>query len=75
MTGPHDSVIGVETELAEAIVDAATDPGMLELAQAQGAVDINVAGICCTANEVLMRRGVPIAGSHHVRSPHSSSTA
>lgn len=56
-------VHGHEPALAEAIVDAATDPAMRELAQAQGAADINVAGICCTANEVLMRRGVPIAGN------------
>jgi carbon-monoxide dehydrogenase catalytic subunit len=56
-------VHGHEPALAEAIVDAATDPAMLEQARAQGAADINVAGICCTANEVLMRRGVPIAGN------------
>jgi carbon-monoxide dehydrogenase catalytic subunit len=54
---------GHEPALAEAIVDAATDPEMLEAAKAQGAADINVAGICCTANEVLMRRGVPVAGN------------
>ncbi|HSG86794.1 MAG TPA: anaerobic carbon-monoxide dehydrogenase catalytic subunit [Candidatus Limnocylindrales bacterium] len=56
-------VHGHEPALAEAIVDAAGDPELLEAAKAQGAADINVAGICCTANEVLMRRGVPIAGN------------
>jgi carbon-monoxide dehydrogenase catalytic subunit len=56
-------VHGHEPALAEAIVDAASDPELLEQARALGAEDINVAGICCTANEVLMRRGVPIAGN------------
>lgn len=55
-------VHGHEPALAEAIVDAANDPALLERAREQGASGINVAGICCTANEVLMRRGVPIAG-------------
>jgi len=32
-------------------------------ARAAGANGIQVAGICCTGNEVLMRRGVPPAGS------------
>jgi carbon-monoxide dehydrogenase catalytic subunit len=56
-------VHGHEPSLAEAIVDAAQDPELLEQARAVGAKGINVAGICCTANEVLMRRGVPIAGN------------
>jgi len=56
-------VHGHEPALAEAIVDAATEPAMIEQAREQGAAGINVAGICCTANEVLMRRGVPIAGN------------
>ena len=28
-----------------------------------GAKGINLAGICCTANEILMRHGVPLAGN------------
>ena len=28
-----------------------------------GAKGINVAGVCCTSNEVAMRRGVPMAGN------------
>ncbi|MDR2495352.1 MAG: anaerobic carbon-monoxide dehydrogenase catalytic subunit [Spirochaetaceae bacterium] len=32
-------------------------------AKAAGAAGINVAGICCSGNEVLMRRGVPVAGN------------
>jgi carbon-monoxide dehydrogenase catalytic subunit len=56
-------VHGHEPMLAEAIVDAAADPALVARAQALGARGINVAGICCTANEVLMRRGIPIAGN------------
>jgi carbon-monoxide dehydrogenase catalytic subunit len=36
---------------------------MQELAKSKGAAGINVAGICCTANEALMRQGVPPAGN------------
>jgi carbon-monoxide dehydrogenase catalytic subunit len=49
--------------LAEGIVDAASDPALLAQARELGAAGINVAGICCTANEVLMRRGIPVAGN------------
>ena len=54
---------GHEPALAEAIVDVANDPAMQERAKEQGASGINIAGICCTANEILMRRGMPIAGN------------
>jgi carbon-monoxide dehydrogenase catalytic subunit len=36
---------------------------MLELAESKGAKGINLAGMCCTANEILMRHGVPLAGN------------
>ena len=39
------------------------EPEMLELRREKGAKGINLAGICCTANEILMRHGVPIAGN------------
>ena len=29
----------------------------------KGAKGINLAGMCCTANEMLMRHGIPIAGN------------
>ena len=45
------------------IVEAAEDPELLELAEEKGAAGINVAGICCTGNETLMRHGTPIAGT------------
>jgi carbon-monoxide dehydrogenase catalytic subunit len=56
-------VHGHEPLLSEMIVAAAEDPELLKLAESQGAKGINVAGICCTGNEVLMRHGVPIAGN------------
>jgi anaerobic carbon-monoxide dehydrogenase catalytic subunit len=49
--------------LSEVIVDAAQSPDMLALAREVGAEGITIAGICCTANEILMRRGIPVAGS------------
>ena len=49
--------------LSEMIVEAAKDKELLELAKKLGAEGINVAGICCTANEILMRKGVPVAGN------------
>ncbi|MCL2068039.1 MAG: anaerobic carbon-monoxide dehydrogenase catalytic subunit [Treponema sp.] len=33
-------------------------------AVAAGAAGINIAGICCSGNEVLMRQGVPLAGNY-----------
>jgi carbon-monoxide dehydrogenase catalytic subunit len=56
-------VHGHEPILSEIIVDMAREPELLEMAEKAGAEGINVAGICCTANEVLMRHGVPIAGN------------
>ncbi|WP_456370108.1 anaerobic carbon-monoxide dehydrogenase catalytic subunit [Thermodesulfatator atlanticus] len=57
------TVHGHEPEVAEALAIAAQDPEILEEAKKVGAKGINLAGICCTGNEVLMRRGIPIAGS------------
>jgi carbon-monoxide dehydrogenase catalytic subunit len=50
--------------LSDVIVDAAQDPELLELAKSYGATGINVVGLCCTGNEILMRKGVPMAGNH-----------
>ncbi|HHW43497.1 MAG TPA: anaerobic carbon-monoxide dehydrogenase catalytic subunit [Desulfotomaculum sp.] len=49
--------------LSEMIVAAAREPAMVAEARAAGAAGINLAGICCTGNEVLMRQGVPIVTS------------
>ena len=56
-------VHGHEPTLSEMIVAATHDPDLLDRAKGYGAKGINVAGICCTGNEVLMRQGVPIAGN------------
>jgi carbon-monoxide dehydrogenase catalytic subunit len=50
--------------LSEVIVAASQDPEILELAKSNGAQGINLAGVCCTGNEVLMRKGIPMAGNH-----------
>jgi carbon-monoxide dehydrogenase catalytic subunit len=54
---------GHEPLLSEMIVAVARDPAMVDKAKAQGAAGINLAGLCCTANEVLMRHGLPVAGN------------
>ena len=56
-------VHGHEPILSEMIVAASGDEDLLAEARKVGAKGINVAGICCTANELLMRHGVPIAGN------------
>ncbi len=56
-------VHGHEPTLSEMIVAASQDPEMIALAHEQGAKGINVVGMCCTGNEVLMRHGIPIAGN------------
>jgi len=55
-------VHGHEPLLSEMIVAAAQDPEILKAAEAKGAKGISLGGICCTANEILMRHGIPIAG-------------
>ncbi len=56
-------VHGHEPVLSEMAVKACADPELLKLARGVGAEGINLAGICCTANEVLMRHGIPVAGN------------
>ncbi len=50
--------------LSDVIVRAANDPELLALAREKGARGINLVGLCCTGNELLMRRGIPMAGNH-----------
>ena len=56
-------VHGHEPLLPEMLVVASRDPEMLELAKIKGASGIQLGGICCSANETLMRHGVPLAGN------------
>ncbi len=57
-------VHGHNPVVSEMIYQAVNDDDMLELAQKMGAKGINLVGLCCTGNELLMRRGVPMAGNH-----------
>jgi len=56
-------VHGHEPELPEMLAIASRDPAIEAYAKEAGAAGITLAGICCTANEILMRHGIPVAGS------------
>ncbi|MHC4659706.1 MAG: anaerobic carbon-monoxide dehydrogenase catalytic subunit [Planctomycetota bacterium] len=56
-------VHGHEPILSDVVREAAKDEGLLALAKKHGAKGINLAGMCCTANEILMRHGIPSAGN------------
>jgi len=56
-------VHGHEPTLSEVVVEASRDPEILNLIKEDGAKGINIAGICCTSNEILMRHGIPVAGN------------
>ena len=56
-------VHGHEPELSEMLAIASRDLEILAYAKEAGAGGVNLAGICCTANEILMRHGIPVAGS------------
>lgn len=57
-------VHGHNPVVSEMILRAVQEPELVLMAQAKGAKGINLAGVCCTGNELLMRAGVPIAGNH-----------
>ena len=54
---------GHEPVLSEMIVAAASTKEMHEYALSKGARGIQLSGICCTANEILQRHGVPLCGT------------
>ncbi len=56
-------VHGHEPLLSEMVVVAAQDPEIIKYAESKGAKGITLGGMCCTANEVLMRHGIPAAGT------------
>ncbi|NJD03102.1 MAG: anaerobic carbon-monoxide dehydrogenase catalytic subunit, partial [Ruminiclostridium sp.] len=56
-------VHGHEPTLSDIMVVAASDPELIKYAKSKGADGICLGGICCTANEILMRHGVPIVGN------------
>ncbi len=65
MKEDHVNIIvhGHEPVLSEMVVAASQSAEMLELAAKVGAKGIQLGGICCTANEMLQRHGVPTAGT------------
>ncbi|MGN0360587.1 MAG: anaerobic carbon-monoxide dehydrogenase catalytic subunit [Hominisplanchenecus sp.] len=56
-------VHGHDPSLSEMICEYADDPEMIAYAKSKGAKGITVSGVCCTSNEVAMRRGIPMAGN------------
>ena len=65
MKEDHVNIIvhGHEPVLSEMIVAACQTKEMLDYAKTKGAKGIQLGGICCTANEILQRHGVPPAGT------------
>ena len=55
-------VHGHEPSFAEMLVVAVEDPEIVSYAKAKGAKGVNLVGMCCTANEILVRHGIPTAG-------------
>jgi len=56
-------VHGHEPTLSDIIVAVSQEPELIKMAKDKGAKGINLAGMCCTANETLMRHGIPVAGN------------
>jgi carbon-monoxide dehydrogenase catalytic subunit len=56
-------VHGHEPLLPEVLVAVVNDPEIKKAALATGAKGINLVGMCCSANEILMRHGIPVAGN------------
>ncbi len=54
---------GHEPQMPEAMAIVSQEPEIVAAAKEVGAKGVNLAGVCCSGNEVLMRRGIPIAGS------------
>ncbi len=55
-------VHGHEPTFAEVLVSMTEDPEMVAYAKSKGAKGVNLVGMCCTANEILIRHGIPTAG-------------
>ncbi len=56
-------VHGHEPSLSDVVVEVSGDPELIKLAKEKGAGGINIVGMCCTANEILMRHGIHVAGN------------
>ena len=66
MKEDHVNIIvhGHEPVLSEMIVAVSQKPEIIEYAKSKGAKGIQLGGICCTANEIFQRHGVPQAGTY-----------
>ena len=62
----HVNIIvhGHNPVVSEMVLHACQSEDLLQLAKQNGAAGINLAGVCCTGNELLMRNGIPMAGNH-----------
>ncbi|MBT8339972.1 MAG: anaerobic carbon-monoxide dehydrogenase catalytic subunit, partial [Desulfatitalea sp.] len=58
------AVHGHNPVVSEMVSKACQSDALLDLAKSKGAAGINLVGLCCTGNELLMRRGVAMAGNH-----------
>ncbi len=56
-------VHGHEPILSELIIAVSETQEMIDYAKSKGAKGIQLSGICCTANEMLQRHGIPLAGT------------
>jgi len=54
---------GHEPILSEMIVAVAQKQEIIDYAKSKGANGIQLSGMCCTANEMLQRHGIPLAGN------------
>jgi anaerobic carbon-monoxide dehydrogenase catalytic subunit len=54
---------GHEPVLSEMIIAVAQKQELIDYAKSKGANGIQLSGICCTANEMLQRHGVPLCGT------------
>lgn len=57
-------VHGHNPVVSEMVSAACQEPELLSFAKEKGAQGINLVGVCCTGNEILMRRGIAMAGNH-----------
>jgi carbon-monoxide dehydrogenase catalytic subunit len=56
-------VHGHEPNLFESMIESVNEPTLIQAAKAAGAKGINLAGMCCSGAEVLVRHGIPHAGN------------
>ncbi len=65
MKEDHVNIVihGHEPVLSEMIVAVTQTKEIQDYAKSKGAKGIQLSGICCTANEILQRHGVPLCGT------------